>query len=130
MKVRSLYAYVLMSNHLHAIVKPGETQTVSVLQSFGSFVAHKIPDHLKKERCHELLAFFARQQDKDARKQHQIWQPIQAKNVYSVEFLREKLEYTHNNPVAKHWRLVEDRADSAYSRACFSGSGVGAGCGG
>ncbi len=116
----SLYAYVLMPNHLHAIVKPASTQTISgVLQSFGSFTAHVILDHLESEGRHELLTFFAQRKDKDARKQHQIWQPIQAKNVYSVEFLREKLEYTHNNPVAKRWRLVEDRADYAYSSACF-----------
>lgn len=103
----SLYAYVLMPNHLHAIVRPGETQTIStVLQSFGSFTAHKILDLLRSVGRHELLAFFARRQERDVRKQHQIWQPIQAKNVYSVAFLREKLEYTHNNPVAKHWRLV------------------------
>ena len=104
---------------------PGGAQTVSSgLQSFGSFTAHKILDHLKNERCHQLLAFFARRQDKDARKQQQIWQAIQAKNVYSVAFLREKLEYTHNNPVAKRWRLVEDRADCAYSSACFYDRGV------
>lgn len=121
----SLCAYVLMPNHCHAIIKPGETQTVStVLQSFGSFTAHKILDHLKSKGRHELLAFFAQRQEKDARKQHQIWQPIQAKNVYSVEFLREKLEYTHSNPVAKRWRMVEDQAEYAYSSACFYDRGL------
>ena len=37
----------------------------------------------------------------------------------SAGFLRQKVAYTHNNPVAKHWRLVEDRADYVYSSACF-----------
>jgi hypothetical protein len=41
------------------------------------------------------------------------------KNVYSVEFLRQKVEYLHNNPVAKHWRLADDRADYRYSSARF-----------
>ncbi len=116
----SLYAYVLMPNHLHAIVKPEGTQTISsVLQSFGSFTAHALLNHMKSPERHELLALFAQRQDKDAGKQHQIWQPIQAKNVYSLPFLREKLDYTHNNPIAKGWRLVGDRADYAYSSACF-----------
>ena len=67
----SLYAYVLMPNHLHAIVKPGETQTIStVLQSFGSFTAQKILDLLRSEGRHELLAFFAQRQEEGARKQH------------------------------------------------------------
>jgi hypothetical protein len=61
----------------------------------------------------------SQRQDRDATKRHQVWQPIQPKNIYSVAFLREKLEYTHNSPVAKHWHLVQERADYAYSSACF-----------
>ncbi|MGD2206675.1 MAG: hypothetical protein PVH17_07840, partial [Anaerolineae bacterium] len=38
-----LFAYVLMPNHLHAIVKPQGERTISdVLQSFGSFTAHAL----------------------------------------------------------------------------------------
>jgi putative transposase len=121
----SLYAYVLMPNHVHAIVKPAEAQTISsVLQSFGSFTAHAILGRLEGDGHDELLAFFAKRQDRDASKQHQIWQPIQPKNVYSVAFLREKLEYVHNNPVAKQWRLAEDRAAYRYSSACFYDKGL------
>ena len=121
----SLYAYVLMPDHLHAVVKPGEAWTISdVLQSFGSFTAHAILARLESEQRHDLLADFARRWDEDASKQHQVWLPIQAKNVYSVEFLREKVEYTHNNPVVKRWRLVADRADYAYSSACFYDRGL------
>ena len=121
----SLYAYVLMPNHLHAIVKPEGAQTISTtLQSFGSFTAHAILKQLRTEERRELLAFFVRRQDKDASKQHQVWQQIQAKNIYSLPFLREKLEYTHNNPIAKHWHLVQDRADYAYSSACFYDRGT------
>jgi REP element-mobilizing transposase RayT len=116
----SLCAYVLMPNHFHAIVVPQGTQTVSsVLQSFDSFTAHAILDHSHNKGCHDLLAFFAQWWDKDAHKRHQVWQPIQAKNVYSAETLREKLEYTRNNPVAKHWQLVADRAEYTYPSAYF-----------
>ena len=121
----NLYAYVLMPNHLHAIIKPlGDRTISSVLQSFGSFTAHAILDALQREACEDLLAFFAQRQDRDAGKQHQLWQPIQAKNITSIEFLREKLEYIHNNPVAKRWRLVGDRADYIYSSGCFYDRGL------
>jgi putative transposase len=121
----ALYAYVLMPNHLHAIIKPLDNHSISsVLQSFGSFTAHAILARLKSERRHDLLAFFARRQDRDAGKKHQIWQPIQAKNIHSVAFLHEKLEYVHNNPIAKQWRLAEDRADYVYSSACFYDKGL------
>ena len=121
----TLNAYALMPNHLHAIIKPLADQTISsVLQSFGSFTAHAILARLKSEGRYDLLTFFAQRQDRDASKKHQIWQPIQAKNIYSVAFLREKLEYTHNNPVAKQWRLVDNRSDYAYSSACFYDKGL------
>ena len=56
----SLYAYVLMPSHLHAVIKPEETQTISsVLQSFGSFTAHAILTRLRDDERHDLLAFFA-----------------------------------------------------------------------
>ena len=121
----ALYAYVLMPNHLHTIIKPLQDRTISkVLQSFGSFTAHALLARLQSDGSGSLLAFFARRQNRDASKKHQIWQPIQAKNVYSAEFLGEKLEYIHNNPVAKHWHLVGDRADYPYSSACFYDRGV------
>ena len=109
-----------MPNHLHAIIKPGAEYTISqVLQSFGSFTAHAILKQAETMGQVSLLAHFAQRKDKDASKIHQIWQPLQAKNIWSEDFLRQKLTYIHNNPVAKGWALVEDRADYAYSSACF-----------
>ena len=29
------------------------------------------------------------------------------------------MEYIHQNPIAKNWNLVSDRADYPYSSACF-----------
>jgi putative transposase len=116
----SLFVFVIMPNHAPFVVRPLDAQTIStVLQSFGSYTAHAILDRLRQDGRTDLLAFFARRQDHDARKQHQVWQPIEAKNVYSVEFLRQKVEYTHNNPVAKRWHLADQRADYVYSSACF-----------
>ena len=56
---------------------------------------------------------------RDAHHEHSIWQDIQAKNIFSTNFLKEKVEYIHNNPVAKQCKMVEDRADFKYSSACF-----------
>ncbi len=121
----ALYVYVLMPNHLHAIIKPLGGLTISeVLRSFGSFTAHAILKCLRSENDQEMLTFFAHRQNRDVSKRHQIWQPIQAKNVYSPAFLREKIEYIHNNPVAKKWHLAESRAEYAYSSACFYDRGV------
>jgi putative transposase len=110
----SLCPITCMPSSNHRRIRPSR-----VLQSFGSFTAHAILTSLRGEERHDLPAFFSQRAERDASKEYQIWQPVQAKNVYSAAFLREKLDYIHNNPVAKHWRLVENRADYAYSSACF-----------
>ena len=56
---------------------------------------------------------------RDSRHEHSIWQDIQAKNIYSMDFLKQKMEYVHQNPVNKDWKLVEDRADYVYSSAGY-----------
>jgi hypothetical protein len=42
----------------------------------------------------------------------------------SPEFLREKLDYIHNNPIAKKWNLAADRAAYTYSSACYYDGGI------
>jgi REP element-mobilizing transposase RayT len=116
----SMFVFVVMPNHTHLIIRPLGEQTIStVLQSFGSYTAHVILDQLREDGRSDLLKFFAQRCDRDANKEHQVWLPIEAKNVYSVGFLRQKVEYIHNNPVDKHWHLADDRADYSYSSACF-----------
>jgi REP element-mobilizing transposase RayT len=93
-----LYAFVLMPSRIHAIVKPIDLEIGALLQNFGSFTAHAILRQLRDEKRDELLQFF-HEQTNDHRHQHRIWQDLQAKNIYSLDFLRQKLEYIHNNPV-------------------------------
>ncbi len=117
-KRMALYAFVLLPSHLHAIAKPRDRPIGNLLQNFGSYTAHAILKELRRDKRSDLLKFF-HEHRRDSRHQHSIWQDIQAKNVYSRKFLIQKLEYVHNNPVAKEWNLAEDRADYPYSSACF-----------
>jgi putative transposase len=113
-----LFAFVLMPSPLHAIIKPCERSIGKLLDEFGSFTAHTILHQLHQYNETELLEFFSSQR-RDKRHKHSIWQDIQAKNVFSIEFLNQKIEYIYNNPVAKEWKLVDDRAEYRYSSACF-----------
>jgi hypothetical protein len=58
-------------------------------------------------------------QKRDHQRLHSVWQDIQAKNIFTNEFLIQKMEYIHSNPIRKKWALVTDRADYRYSSACF-----------
>ena len=73
----SLFVFVIMSTHIHLVIRPRGEQTIStVLQSFGSYTAHAILDQLRRDGRTGLLAFFAQRQDQDAGKQHQVWLPL------------------------------------------------------
>lgn len=113
-----LFAFVIMPSHLHAVIKPESDTIGEVVQQFGSFTAHEVLRQLRTDNQKDLLDLFHRKK-RDQRHEHSIWQDIQAKNIYSMDFLQQKMEYIHQNPVAKDWKLVEDRADYLYSSAGF-----------
>ena len=112
------FAFVIMPTHLHAVVLPLGRLIGELLQNFGSFTAHAILKKLREGNRKELLDFFHKHR-RDNSLEHSIWQDIQAKNIYSEKFLTQKIEYIHQNPVAKEWKLVRERADYKYSSACF-----------
>ncbi|TAK54693.1 MAG: hypothetical protein EPO24_12975 [Bacteroidetes bacterium] len=116
-----LFAFVLMPHHLHALMKPVEGATIgNVLQKFGSFTAHELLKALRKNKEASLLEFFQNAAvHKKSKEEHHLWQQIQAKNVYSEKVILQKMEYIHNNPVAKHWQLAEERWEYRYSSACY-----------
>lgn len=114
----ALYAFVLMPTHLHAIILPLDRPIGELLQNFGSFTAHKILQTLQEENQKDLLDFFHVHR-RDSNIEYSIWQDVQAKNIYTEKFLLQKIEYIHQNPVAKEWELVQDRAEYRYSSACF-----------
>jgi REP element-mobilizing transposase RayT len=113
-----LFAFVIMPSHLHAITKPVSDTIGTIVQQFGSFTAHDMLKRLQEDNQKDLLKLF-RQKKRDPRHEHSIWQDIQAKNIYSPEVLWQKMEYIQQNPVAKEWKLVEDRADYPYSSAGY-----------
>lgn len=114
-----LFAFVVMPTHLHAIIKPLTATADQLVQRFASYTAHEILRQLRQDNKTELLAFFRQAAQEDHDREHRIWEEALAKNVYSEAFLFQKMEYIHNNPVDRDWRLVTDRADYLYSSACF-----------
>src|SRR5688500_16496024 len=51
----SLFAFVLMPSHLHAILKPEKDTNGEVLQQFGSFTAHEILKRLHTDNSSKDL---------------------------------------------------------------------------
>jgi putative transposase len=121
----NLYAYVIMPNHIHLLIKPCKGYTISQnVQSFGSYTSHALVDEFKRKNDERSLKMFTVETSaKDSGSVHQIWQKIQAKNISTQHFLRQKLEYLHNNPVTEKWLLVDQRSEYKYSSASFYDDG-------
>ena len=88
-----LFAFVIMHNHVHFLMKPLNKWTANkVCKDFTSFTAHEIIKFLEKQN-NPLLEYFKQQAHELPDRNHKIWQSILAKNCYSEEFLRQKLNY-------------------------------------
>jgi REP element-mobilizing transposase RayT len=113
-----LLAFALMPDHLHwlALFPEGVDPTRTV-RRLHSFTAHAILARLAEDgRCDDLACLgMPGVGDRNRR----LWMPPYPKHVTSWRFLLEKVEYIHNNPVAKAWRLAADRDAYPWSSAAF-----------
>jgi REP element-mobilizing transposase RayT len=112
-KMIEVFAFVIMPNHIHLIwriLTPNgkESPQVSLLK----YTAHLFRKTLYNENKSQLLAYAINASNK----QHQFWQRDSLGiRLYTPKVAFQKLHYLHNNPVAKHWKLVPDPCDYWYS---------------
>ena len=116
-----VYCWCLMSNHLHMIASATEGNNLSdILRDFKKFTSKEITNSIKEipeSRKDWLLNLFwyAGKNDKKI-KNYKVWQEgTDAKEIHSNEFLDEKMEYIHNNPVRAE--IVANPVDYLYSSA-------------
>ena len=112
----SLYAYVILENHLHLIVQ--SNQLNKEIASFKSWTARQIIDVLKahhSKRILKQLAFHKKAHKQD--RQYQLWEEgSHPQQIQNQAMMRQKVEYIHNNPVKRgyvdqqeHWRYSSAR---------------------
>ena len=122
--------YVIMPNHVHALLyfpeMPKSLNTV--IGNAKRFLAYEIIKRLEKKKAIVLLDILHAGVKKRERKKGQIHKVFEdsfdAKECHSTEFILQKLEYIHRNPVSKKWQLVNDFADYEYSSAPFYEKGI------
>jgi REP element-mobilizing transposase RayT len=113
-----LLAFVVMPDHVHWIAAfPEGVDPARVARAFHSFTAHAILARLEADGRECDLARLALPGAKD--RGSRVWLDPFVKHVMSRRFLIEKIEYVHNNPVAKRWRLADDRDAYPWSSAAF-----------
>ena len=117
-----LFAYVIMSNHLHLIGRAeGEQGLSAIVRDFKKYTSKTIlkaiqhhPKESRKEWMLHMFKYYAKYNKRN--KDYQFWQqdnhPIE---LISPKWINQKIDYIHFNPV--HAGLV-DRAEAyLYSSA-------------
>lgn len=116
-----IYAYCLMSNHLHMLCKAvGEFSLPEIMRDFKKFTSKEIIKIIKEEpesRREWMLNYFEDACYRLKRDQkYKVWQDgYHAELLYSQNFMLQKLNYIHNNPVKE--RIVTHPEDYQYSSA-------------
>ncbi len=110
-----IYAYVIMSSHIHLLCKATDGFILSdVIRDFKKFTSKKIVQICIEEpesRREWMLSYFQKACEHLKRVQnHKVWQDgYHAELVETNWFIKQKVEYIHNNPVKdKTVSLPED----------------------
>jgi REP element-mobilizing transposase RayT len=117
----NVYAYCLMSNHLHMVVNCNEPfQLKDVVRDFKRHTVKTIIGQIinaPESRREWMLREFAEEGDKNARnKTYKFWQSgNHAIELFTEKFVWEKINYIHNNPVKE--KFVKNPQEWLYSSA-------------
>jgi len=127
LKSKKVYVvgYVIMPNHMHFIIYFPEI-TININSIIGTgkrFMAYEIVKRLKELKQFDLLNKLesaVKITDKKRNKLHQVFQPsFDLKELESEEYVIQKLNYIHKNPVSGKYNLVDDYTSYEYSSAGF-----------
>jgi len=115
-----LHAFVFMTNHMHLIASAGRDDIPlwSIIRDFKKFTAQKIIQYIKNKENRDwilpVLHIAGRQSGVNV--QYQFWiHDDGAVELHSDHFLRQKMNYLHENPVRAG--IVDDAAQYCWSSA-------------
>ena len=115
-----IFAWVIMSNHIHLLIKSENAELSDILRDFKSYTSKKIIaeiDSCNESRREWMLKIFKDAAFKHKRNsEYQFWtHENHAEYIYSNKFIEQKLDYIHNNPVRAG--IVEKPEEYKYSSA-------------
>ena len=115
-----LFAYVVMSNHVHLIANSAKGELSTTIGDIKKYTSKRIIETIttipesRREWMLNRFEFNAKQHKRN--KNYQVWtHENHAIYLYSPNFIAEKLEYIHKNPVRAG--IVVNPEDYLYSSA-------------
>ena len=118
-------AFVIMPNHVHLLLYlPNKKVNLNtIISNAKRFMAYEFIRRLTVQNNLSLLNTLAAacsEKEKAKGQKHKGFEPsFDAKPVYTRDFLHQKLDYIHHNPVKGKWNLCNEFTDYAHSSAAF-----------
>ncbi|MBW6492891.1 MAG: transposase [Lentimicrobium sp.] len=116
-----IFAWVIMSNHVHILARSATGELSNTIRDFKKFTSKKIIEHIiessiesRKDWMLRLFQFAAKRHNKSGK--YQVWShENHAEEVFSNSFIESKVIYIHENPVKAG--IVSNPEDYIYSSA-------------
>jgi REP element-mobilizing transposase RayT len=115
-----IYAFVVMSNHIHLLVRSDVGKLSDTIREFKSYTAKQIllaietEPESRRDWMMNIFEFAAKQHKRNEK--YQVWtHENHAELIYSNAFIEQKINYIHDNPVRAG--IVENPEDYIYSSA-------------
>ncbi|MDZ7717056.1 MAG: transposase [Balneolaceae bacterium] len=109
----TLYAYVIMEDHIHFIASGNDL--AEKIRLFKSYTARKVIDYLKGQKEDEVLQKFRKNTTYNVGKsEFQLWQKgFHPKQIIGDTMMVQKIDYIHKNPVEAGY--INEEEDWSYS---------------
>jgi REP element-mobilizing transposase RayT len=125
----TVVSYVIMPNHVHLILcLPDPTMDLNKIIGNGKrFLAYAIVQALERTGNHDtldLLYYSVSPRERNKGQKYRVFEKsFDAKPIYTEQFLQQKIDYIHHNPVRGKWQLVDDYTLYLHSSASFYETG-------
>jgi REP element-mobilizing transposase RayT len=121
-----ILGYVIMPNHLHALIGFRNSKGKSINSIVGNgkrFMAYELIKCLESKGEKNLLLeleSYVNKTDRKRGKLHEVFEPsFDWKECYADDFIEQKLNYIHENPCRGKWNLAKQPWDYLHSSAKF-----------
>jgi len=116
-----LYSFVIMPNHSHFVGQFSKDDPLGdVMRDFKRQTSDRILRQLKAEKNEEVLQRLADKVERPEKQNYKVWEDdYNAKEIFSIDFLQQKMDYIHNNPCQPRWNLSKIPEDYLWSSARF-----------
>lgn len=118
----TVYAFVIMPNHIHLIWQLHDTVILKDFQrDFLKFTARSLLQFLRMNSDPLIESLKVKAADRH----FQVWERNSLRiDLYAEKIFLQKLNYIHHNPIQEKWKLADIPENYRFSSAAFYETGV------